>query len=351
VKTGQYDYLNARVRAMGSELLTAGVYEQALAAPGEAALTDVLLATPYARELREALTVARGREAMESALRRNLFATFAKVLGMAPPEPRALLAVQVNVWDASNVIALVRGKLKGAEPGEIMAAVMAMGELGEPQLEELAGSQDVASLADALTTWNTPFAFDLRRAIHETGVHDLPALESAISRVYFESALDRLPENDPNAAVVRRIVGMQVDLANIKAALDHVSRQMRNEETREIAPIPGGLLAPAHIHAVAAAATLVDAFELLAETYFEPGVENGILAFGRAQRLAAMERFLEAVVMSHGCRLYRGDPLGVGVPVGYLWRKHSEFLNLRMVLRGRSYSMPSDAIRKEMLIA
>jgi V/A-type H+/Na+-transporting ATPase subunit C len=351
VKIGQYDYLNARVRAMGSELLTAEVYDQALAAPGDGALADILLATAYGRELREALTVSRGRDAMESALRRNLHATFAKVLAMAPPQARALLVVQVGIWDAVNVIALVRGKLRGAEPGEIMAAVMPLGELGEPQLEELAASPDLRSLADALTTWNTSFSFDLRRAILEAGVHDLSALEAAVGGVYFDWALRQLPAGNADAAVLRRIVEMQIDLANLKAALDHVSRQMRNEETEELAPLPGGQLAPGQVQAVAQATTLVEAFELIAETYFEPGVENGILAFGRTQKLAAMERFLEAVVMGHGCRLYRGDPLSVAVPVGYLWRKYSEFLNLRMVLRGRSYRMPPDAIRKEMLIA
>jgi len=47
--------------------------------------------------------------------------------------------------------------------------------------------------------------------------------------------------------------------------------------------------------------------------------------------------------------MFRGDPLGVGVPLGLLWRKYNEYLNLRLVLRGRQFGMPAAAIREELL--
>jgi vacuolar-type H+-ATPase subunit C/Vma6 len=64
-----------------------------------------------------------------------------------------------------------------------------------------------------------------------------------------------------------------------------------------------------------------------------------------------MERFLETVVIGAGCRLFRGDPLSVCVPLGFIWRKYSEFLNLRILIRGTSYRMPANAIREELAIA
>ena len=352
MSAGDYDYLNARVRGMASELLPAETYDQILAAEGETLLVDALLGSPYAPQLREALTVRKGLAAMESALRRNLYDTFAKVLAMAPPRPRGLLAVQMNLWDAANVITLIRGKVKAVPPEEIVAGLMPVGEFSEPQLTELAAAPDLISLADALTTWGYRFAFEVRRAVLDSGAGaDLVGLESAVGRLYFAWAQYELARGDSNAATVKKLLDMQIDLANIGSALDCVRHRMRGEEIDSYAPVPGGLLSLRLLNEIAECAALVDAFEVLDDTYFAPGIENGILAFGRAQSLGVMERFLEVVVIDKGCHLFRQDPLGIAVPLGFLWRKYSEFVNLRILLRGKSYRMPPNAIRKEMLIA
>ena len=353
MSSGDYDYLNARVRGMASQMLTVETYEQVLAAEGENLLVDVLLGSPYAPELREALTVHQGKAAVESALRRNLHATLAKVLSMAPSRPRELLSIQLNLWDAANVVTLVRGKVKGAQPEDIMSGITPVGEYSEPQLAELAATPDVESLADELTTWGYRFSFEVRRAILASGDrNDLPALESAVSAVYFDWACRQLPAGDPNAAIVRKMIEMQLDLANLRVALHTVRHRMHGEEIDDrFAPIPGGLLGPRLLNEIAGCATLVDAFEVLADTYFAPGVDKGILAFGRAQSLGVMERFLEVVVIAEGCRLFRRDPLSVAVPLGFLWRKYNEFVNLRILVRGKAYKVPANAIRKEMLIA
>ncbi len=349
---GEYDYLNARVRGMASQMVTAETYEQVLAAEGEKLLVDVLLGSPYAPQLREALTVAKGVAAVESALRRNLFDTYSKVLAMAPERPRALLTLQLNLWDAANLITLVRGRVKAALPEDTMAAMTAVGEFSEAQLLELASAPDVPALADELTTWGYRFAFEVRRALLESpDVGDLPALESAVTGVYFAWARSQASGGDPNSAIVLRMLDMQIDLANVRSALDRVRHLARGEEIGGFAPIPGGTLGLGLLNEIARSANLVDAFEVLADTYFAPGIDKGILAFGRAQSLGVMERFLEIVVIDHGCRLFRRDPLSVAVPLGYLWRKHSEFLNLRILLRGKAYRMPANTMRKEMLIA
>jgi vacuolar-type H+-ATPase subunit C/Vma6 len=63
-----------------------------------------------------------------------------------------------------------------------------------------------------------------------------------------------------------------------------------------------------------------------------------------------MERFLESVVIEHGCRLFRLDVLSAAVPLGFLWRKYSELVNLRLLARGIRYGMPANAIREGMIL-
>jgi vacuolar-type H+-ATPase subunit C/Vma6 len=346
-----YDYLNARVRALSTLLLRPPDYERLLAAEGEEALLDLLHGTAYGPHLLEALAVGHhGLAAMESALGRHLSAIFTRLRAMAPEKPRRLLAVLMSQWDAANLLAVLRGKLTAADPREIAEALLPFGEASAPQLEELAEQPGLAAMADLLATWGYPFSGRVR-ALLRKGPSDLLALESAVNDAYFSWALGETGGRDPQAALVRELIRMQIDLANVKAALDHVRHRAHGEALAGLVPLAGGTLPPAVFQALGQAAGLVEAFETLEASYFAAGIEKGILAFGLAGSLGVMERFLEVVVIRAGCRLFRRDPLGIGVPLGFLWRKYSEFLNLRLLLRGKSYRLPAGAIREELLYA
>jgi vacuolar-type H+-ATPase subunit C/Vma6 len=347
-----YDYLNARAKGMSTELLPPDFFESLMTAQGEEAELDLLHGTAYGPRITEAMSVGRGLPALESALGRHLFDTFARLRAMAPEEPRRLLSLQFSHWDAANVLAILRGKLAAAEPGEILEALLPFGQIGGPRLEELAAQPGLAAVADTLTTWGWPFAYQLRELVRgQSRKPDLAALESALNQSYFAWALGQVGSEDPQEAIVRRMVRMQIDLANVKAELDYVRHRERGEAVEGQEPLQGGLLSSALLKSLRQAPGVVDAFEALGGSYFAPGIERGILAFGASGSLGVMERFLEVVVIRQGCRLFRGDPLGVGVPLGLLWRTYSEYLNLRLLLRGRQFGMSAGAIREELLYA
>ena len=348
-----YDYLNARVRGMSTLLLAREFYERVLQASTEAAFADALLATPYTEDVQREMSARGGTSdgrAVEAALSANVRASFSKILAMAPPEPRRLIALQVNRWDIANVLALVRGKLCGAGPDELFAAVLPIGELDAVQLGELSAEIDVANLADALPTWKHPFAFALRRAIRDCPEKDdMTALESALYRGWFQWALSQLTAEDPGHGPARESLRRQIDLVNVQLALELIRDRARGGARENIEPVPGGKLPWSLLAELAGCDTLVTAFEMLGGTYFAPGIERGILAYGQAQSLAVMERFLESVVIEHGCRLFRLDVLSAAVPLGFLWRKYSELVNLRLLSRGIRYGMPANAIREGMI--
>ena len=96
--------------------------------------------------------------------------------------------------------------------------------------------------------------------------------------------------------------------------------------------------------------SLEAAFEALVDTYFADGVEKGILTYGQSQSLGVMERFLEAVSIERECRLFRQDLLGIAVPLGFIWRKYSECVNLRLLARGALFRMPANMVRLELVL-
>jgi vacuolar-type H+-ATPase subunit C/Vma6 len=349
---GDYDYLNARIRGMSTNLLSREFYEQVLSTEGPEVLADALLDTVYGPALQEALAVSEGHRAVESALRRNLYETFRTVRSLAPERPRQLLNVQFNQWDAANLLAVVRGKVNRVDRQYIMNGVLPAGEFSEAQLAELAGEPDVVSVANALTTWGYRFAFEVRRALLENLTEgDLVGMERAVNGVYFRWGLREVRQQDANSALARGMLQMQIDLANVRSALDHVRHRDKGEKMEEFQCIPGGKLSMSSLERIASEGGTLEAFETLAETYFARAIERGILTFGEARRLGVMERFLEQVVVEAGCALFRRDPLSLAVPLGFVWRKYNEFLNLRILLRGKVYRMPANAVRGELLYA
>jgi V/A-type H+-transporting ATPase subunit C len=372
-----YDYLNARVRGMSTDLLGRDFYEQVLSAYTDTILMDALLGTAYsadvqkARELHGEAPVAR---TIESAIWSNASASFARLLSAAPAEPRRLLALQLNRWDVANVASLVRARQAGAEPHEALAATLPIGELREAQLAEIASEQSVEGLAEALTTWRHPFCFELRRALHERGdAGGARELERALYEAYFTWALAQLREDDPHQRMVRASIRRHIDQMNLVAILTSIRGRGGNgahgasagAAGGASAGVPGGapgregepvqlfdrgMFGEKMLKELAACTTLEDAFEALADTYLADGVEKGILMYGQSQSLGAMERFLEAVSVEHSCRLFRQDMLGMAVPMGFLWRKYSECVNLRLLARGTIFRIPSAAIRQELVL-
>jgi vacuolar-type H+-ATPase subunit C/Vma6 len=343
---GEYDYLNARVRAMGAQLLHNEFFEQILSLDSEDLPMDALLASSYGPVLREALTEQAGITAIEWALRRDLASSFSRVRAMAPPGARALLDTQFARWDLQNILAVLRGIEARARPREISSALLPAGAFPEAQLAELARSPDPVSLARKLATWNYLFAFELHDALLDRRAppFDLSEAERRLYGAYYGWALSF---DDP---VIRSLLQEQVDLANIKAALDLIRHRDPKQPAEPSKPIPGGRLSGRFLSRLVSSATLEEAFGVLDESYFASGIEKGILAYGESRSLGVMERFLEEMVIQAGCRLYRQDLLSIAVPVGYLWKKHNETVNLRALCRGRSARMPANAIRKELLL-
>jgi V/A-type H+/Na+-transporting ATPase subunit C len=347
----EYDYLNARIKGMHSHLLTKEFYEQVLASEGTSPLIDALLGSSYGSDIRDALQQDRSTTGIEWGLRRNLFETFEEVRSLAPPKPRRLLSIQFRKWDIQNILTVVRGKAAGLPPEEILTGVFPAGEMGDAELRELAAQDNVKAVVDALTVWNLPFAFELRNVVQKhSDKSGCAPLEAEFMRIFFAWALEQLSAEDENESLLRTHIRNQIDLINVKTALWAVSQKEAGRHPEAVVPLAGGRLATRRLSAIERSPSLEMSFEILAESYFRRAIDRGILAFGETRRLAVMERFLEIEIIEAGCKMFRGDPLGVGVPVGYLWRKYNEFINLRVLLRNQFFGKPAPATREELFI-
>ena len=347
----EYDYLNARIKGMHSNLLAREFYEQVLASEGPTALIDALLSSSYGSDVREALYQDRSAAGIEWGLCRNLFGTFERVRTLAPLKPHRLLSIQFRKWDIQNVLALVRGKAAGLLPEAILAGVFPAGELGGVELAELAAEDDVKTMIDVLAVRNFPFAFELANVVRaHTDKLDCASLEADFMRIFFAWALNNLSVADEDESLLRNHIRSQIDLTNLKGVLWAVSQKEAGRNPDPVDRLAGGRLTSHMLSAIERSSSLEMCFEILADSYFRRAVDRGILAFGESRRLAVMERFLEIEIIAAGCKMFRADPLGIGVPIGYIWRKYNEFTNLRILLRSKFFGKPAPATREELFL-
>ena len=336
---------------MSRNLLSNDLLDQMLKAEGSQLVIDVLMNSDYGTDLSAALGRDGGIEAAEEALRNNLFRIIQKIVEISPPKPRRLVEIQLNWWDLANIVAIIRGKHAALEPEEILKGTVPAGVFNPSQLIQLCEEADIPSVADALTTWGSPYGSQVRQIIHEQKIgEDLTDLETRLYSRFFEWVFEELDAKNRHDAVLLRCMRLQADLVNVVTALRVVQFRRAQNPAPDPLYIPGGTIANSTLQSIANAENLDYAIEALDTSIFSPAVERGILSFGRDNKLSSIERFLEAEVIEKNTRLFRSDPLSAGVPIGYIWRKVSEYQNIRMIIRGKKYNFPPNSIREALIL-
>ncbi len=340
-----FDYINARVRAMRSRLLEAGRMEELLGAPSFDAFLQALTNTPYGRDLQEALARFQGIEAVDEALARNFSATTQKIRKFGEGKSRRLIEALLLRWDLSNLRAVLRGKHTGRSEEEIMESVLPAGLLTEVALRELAKQPDVPAVAGTLDALEHPFALPVAEGLREyVGDHDLLKLELHVGRYYAEHVHALARGTGHNETILRELVQTEIDALNVKTAV----KLLRAEEPLDLDArrrfyVPGGGIVSEEVFLLLTHPdTAKQGWRALGAHGFpldEPGGD-----------LTTFEKDLDQLITRGTARLYLADPLGLEIVVGYLALKYNEVINLRLIARSKQLGIPRDLVRKEMVV-
>jgi V/A-type H+-transporting ATPase subunit C len=344
-----FPYINARVRAMRSRLLTAAQLEEMLTLPTLAAFLQALAATPYAGDLQEAQVRYEGVRAVDEALAQNLQRTTRSILEFADGAPRRLIAVLLLRWDLGNLQALVRGKHAGWPAERLMDAVMPAGTLSDLTLKEMAGHPNLTALAGTLEVVNHPFAAALAEGVAEySKSHDPLSVELRLDRAYAEHVL-RQSRGGGDARALRDILTREIDASNVKTALRLASARsaasgaLLSREDRLRFFAPGGTAVTEKLFlALSEGQTQARAWDhLRAQGFPVKALPKDLVAFERELDV----RMTDALAS----RYVAGDPLGLDIVIGYLAMKAAEVANLRLIARGKFLGLARDAMRRELV--
>ncbi len=341
-----YAYINARVRALRSELLSQRAYEELLALPDLRAVRDYLGRTAYGMgpgEVPERTPI----QVMEEWLRDHWSRTITKVYGMTEGQPRELLEILLGRWEVENIKAILRGKKADMGMPEILAAVLPTGIFDEAALAELARQPSIQAMVDLLTTWRSSYAKPLRMALRgQRELKGVEPLELALDHDYFEDAIRRLKSGDHNASFLRKLIGLVIDKVNLLTAFKISSQGVATLSEIPKYFIEGGEHVTVQVYdAMVRARSLREIVETIRKTPYADAVEGLEREQGGVSPALRLERGLDRIILYRVKAMSWPDPLGIGLMAGYLFQKYHEISNLRIILRSKIYDMYPEDIR------
>lgn len=335
ISLGSYPYVNARVRAMRSKLLSSNEYNKARNM-SLAEINEFLQQNAYRDAINEYANEYDGADLLEIALRQNLANTYRKLIDISPETVQTLLSAYFQKFDVENIKILCRDKLNNKETN-LSGLLVPTDQFDEQDLKTMQDQSVEEILAQVTLGEDEPVSAVL------TDLTDLEAIEQELDRRYYErlqETADRLPK-DGNR--FQEFLALELERRNIGVIL----RMLRHEYDRqdiedELIPMPA-----------AADQGLIET--LLGSENYEEALEtlkqDDIGSFIENDDLAQVERALDRYKLDQGTTMLHKHPLSINPILGYMISKEAEIENLRIIMQAKRTGLDDQFIEDNIIPA
>jgi V/A-type H+-transporting ATPase subunit C len=180
--------------------------------------------------------------------------------------------------------------------------------------------------------------------------NDLAPLELALDQQYAEWAASRLTGNAQDVQVARRILGLQIDTANLVMVFRLLKADAESTNASRYF-LDGGRVVRKDLFLELAKLSDVDeVLDRLKRTIYAAILDSAALRYLESASIPVFERSLEEMLMRTALQSSIRDPQGVGVAIAYLYGKQNEITNLRIIVKGKAVGMPADRVREELIL-
>jgi V/A-type H+/Na+-transporting ATPase subunit C len=358
--SADFVYGNTRLRARKGDLLGAAEYEALLGRDLEG-IFEALAGTVYRAEVEAVLAVSGDRRALHEVLSRHLARALGELRSFYDGRAGGLVDLLVTRFDLHNLLALLRGHVRGQPPEQVLANVFPLGELGAAAGQEIARQSELARAVDLLVTWRLPdpaLAHALAAAWPEyERTEELSALEHALTARHAQRLEDVLGAAGPDADPLRELVAREHDAANLLIVL-RLRFALQLDELAELPPPPGagrflagGSIAAEALETALRQPTRAEAVARLVEAARREAWRAPLQRIAAGGDLPTLQRELEVSRVRWAVGLFlRGDPLGIDVPIAYTVAKENEVRNLRLLGEGAVGGLPVAAVRAQLIV-
>ncbi len=347
--TGVFGYaaINARVRAMYSNLLTPPIWTELINTTDFSALIGMLRRTvygPYLARVEESdLTPRRAVYQIKSQMA-DIYAT---VIRVAPQQTCPLLTQLYHDFEVGNLKAVLRGIRSGASWDQVRYVLFPLGALTVLPAEAMVRSGNITAAVELLR--GTPYYDTLSYAMKRFNLEQsLFPLEVALDLSYWReiwNQITQLPTLDRERAL--QVMGSMLDVNNLLWAIRYrVYYNLSEEEVINYTLPFGYRVRDADIRAIASGAEIPQ----VVSSIFPKLTDVPTLLLKPRSGLPELEAQLRRTVMEQSKKAFIGVPFHIGVPLAYLVLKAMEVQDLTVLIEAKSSHTPLEDYRPYLLV-
>lgn len=343
----EYDYGNARIRAMKSRLLT----DEQLLVLAESQTIDLLLTqlsqTPYQRAMETAILRTAGMERIHLLTQLHLVETIAKIRGFYEGVAFELIRVMLLRYDIHNLKTILRGLDQYVPHEKIRSALLPIGELSSPILTQLTQTGQINIAIDMLASLQFSTARPLIELRSQTSSASVAQMEASLEQWYFRYAKQTLTDLKQLDTPLFKALKIEEDIINLLISFRFIHLSL---ETKDIVQwfVSAGYIPRPLLVQIAQSETIAQALNLLQKTKYHSALAEGLKRYERVKHLSEFERVLHHYRNRILIRYMAQDSLGVGVPLGYLTLQENEIRNIRAIAWGIQLRQSANQIKDDL---
>ncbi len=342
-----YEYLNARLRHLKAKLLKPEQFAQLLGLKDLEEFIAALAETDYGPEIERSSVEFAGYPLVEDALTQHTQRVFRHLADMAVGEADTLIRILLERFEVFNLKTVLRGFHAGVDPEETARSLFPTLLYPTAFYQELLKREGIAAVVDYLLAVGNRFYKPLAEALPDyEATRRLARLESALDAFYFGSARRTLREmTSESAEIVRKMLGVEVDVLNLVYALRVVEAGVEAEEKFQYI-LPGGERIKEPLMRELLSSLDKAAFlRRLQETPYARALGE----FDETITAGELQERLEAWLYNQNCRIDPGRFFDIQPVAAYIWRVNVEVTNLRVIASGIERGASRQAIEDQLI--
>lgn len=344
-------YLNSRIRAWRSELLSEDIYNGLIAVEDIKGLISRLRETIYARGIEIAIARYKNeKDTVEGGLKGNLITTFKALWDNSPAQARPLLKAIFSIWEVYNLKVILRARNNGVSPDESISVLIPAGEMDESALKELNLQEDIGEVSNLLSTWGSPYARPIKDTIQDyVRDRNLLIVELTLDRFVHSYCLSVAAGKGRNGEIIGRFVKERIDGINISTLLKLSGEGIALSDRGAYFLEGGERIDREGFLRLAGSKDRVELLKGLLDLIKENRWKR-VIASVEPEDTFFLEEKLEELMREEICRLAVIEPLSIALAICFVYKKIREIKNLRLIVRAKIFSIPAFKVKRFIIL-
>ncbi|MEM2136888.1 MAG: V-type ATPase subunit [Candidatus Methanomethylicia archaeon] len=344
----RYGFINTKIRGMKREYITMEQYNKIIEAPYQD-LVKILMETVYGEALREFNETPTPIE-IEKALLKSLTKSYIKVLKWLPTQAMKVIALHMMKYEIENIKSMLRLKTLNASIERLKEHItpIPLGLKIEDYVKIYEEAKSVEEAIRKLIEVEVPIPIE---EIIEREITDITLIEAYIDKAIYKAIFNEAKKLDGKSSKsIRELLGLEVDLTNIKNVLRAKKLKLDWNETEENMITPTYKIGLQTLKRAFEKDNIEEALREAMGKHYKELLKQSIEALSKAG-LETLEKFFNKEIYRNYQRVWKGGfQHDLSPTLAYLTRKWIEVKNIKVIAYGKNFGLQKQKIIEELII-